>query len=92
MGTAFQGAREKNFLKIENINNTCVNKNSLDVQRQDLLAGIVELLGPFVQIADLSNDALAQLLLYGNQNLFNDLNRSILDLTLRFIHETGRFD
>ena len=63
-----------------------------DVQRQDLLTRVAELLRPFVQITDLSNDALAQLLLYGNQGLSNDLNREILELTLRFIHETGRFD
>ena len=65
---------------------------SFDVQRQDLLAGIVELLRPFVQITNLSNDALMQLLLYGDQDLSNDLNRNILEMTLRFIHETGRFD
>ena len=65
---------------------------SFDVQRQVLLAGIVESLRPVVQIADLSNDALIQLLLYGDHDLSNDLNRSILELTLRFIHETGWFD
>ena len=64
---------------------------SFDAQRQDLLARVAELLRPFVQITDLSNDALTQLLLYGNQDLSNDLNRNILELTLRFIHETGRF-
>ena len=65
---------------------------SFDVQRQDLLAGIVELLRPVVQIADLSNDALIQLLLYGDHDLSNVLNRSIFELTLRFIHETGQFN
>ena len=30
-------------------------------------------------------------LLYGNQDVSNDLNSSILELTLRFIHETGHF-
>ena len=45
-----------------------------------------------VQIIDLSNDALKQLLLYGDQDLSYDLNENILELTLRFIHETGRFD
>ena len=65
---------------------------SFDVQRQDLLAGIVELLRPFLQITDLSNDVLVQLLLYGDQHLCYDLNRKILELTLRFIHETCRFD
>ena len=65
---------------------------SFNVQRQGLLAGIVELLRPLVLITDLSNDALTQLLLYGNQELSYDLNKNILKLTLRFIHETGRFD
>ena len=65
---------------------------SFYVQRQDLLAEIVELLRPFLQITDLSNDVLVQLLLYGDQNLSYDLNREILELTLRYIHETGRFD
>ena len=36
---------------------------SFDVQRQDLLAGIVDFLRPFVLLIDLSNDALTQLLL-----------------------------
>ena len=65
---------------------------SFDVQRHDLLAEIVELLRPFVQITDLSNDALTQLLLNGDHDLSYELNRNILQLTLRFIHETGRFD
>ena len=53
---------------------------------------IAELLRPVVQIGDLSNDALTQFLLYGDNDLSNNLNRSILELTLSFIHETGRFD
>ena len=65
---------------------------SFDLQRRDLLAEIVEILRPFVQITNLSNDALIQLLLYDDQYLSYDLNRNILELTLRFIHETGRFD
>ena len=32
------------------------------------------------------------LLLYGDQDLSNDLNRNILELTIRFIYKTGRFD
>ena len=42
---------------------------SFDVQRPDLLAGMAKLLRPFVQITDLSNDALTQLLLYPDQDL-----------------------
>ena len=64
---------------------------SFDVQRQDLLAGIAELLRPVVQIADLSNDALTQLLLYGDNDLSNNVNRNILELTLRFFRVTGQF-
>ena len=65
---------------------------SFDLQQRDFLAGIVELLRPFVQIASLSNDPLTQLLLYGDQDLSNDLNKNILELTLCFIHKTGLFD
>ena len=65
---------------------------SFDVQRQDLLAEIVDLLRPFLHITDMSNDILVQLLLYGDQDLSYDLNRKILGLTSRYIHETGRFD
>ena len=46
---------------------------SFDVQRKDLVARVVELLRPFLQITDLSNDALTQLLLYGSQDLSKDL-------------------
>ena len=65
---------------------------SFDVQRQDLLAEIVELLRPYLQITDMSSDVLVQLLLYGDQDLSYDLNRKTLELTLRYIHETRRFD
>ena len=65
---------------------------TFDAQRRDLFAGIVELIRPFRQITDLANDSLIQLLLYGGQDLSNELNRNILELTLRFIHETGRLD
>ena len=66
---------------------------SFDAQRQDILAGMVQSLRPFVQITNLSNDALTQLSFYGDQDLSYDLNKNIiLELTLRFIRETGRFD
>ena len=48
---------------------------------QDLLARIVELLRPFLEITTLSNGALMQLLLYSDQDLSYDLNRKILELT-----------
>ena len=65
---------------------------SYDAQRQDLLAGIVELLRPCEQITDLSNDAMTQLSLYDDQDFSYDLNKNILELTVRFIREIGRFD
>ena len=58
---------------------------SFHVQRRDLLAGVVELLRPFVQVINLSNNALTQLLLYDDKNLSDDLNSNILELTLLFI-------
>ena len=64
---------------------------SFDDQRKDL-AGIEELFRPFVQITNLSNNALTQLLLYGDKDLSCAVNRDILRLTLRLIRETGRFD
>ena len=63
---------------------------SFDIQRQDLLAGVSELLRPFVQIDTLPNNVLVQYLLYGNKELSNDINRNILERTLNFIHKTGR--
>ena len=56
-----------------------------------LLAEILPLLRPF-GYANLSNEVLAQLLLYGDENLPNNVNRNILELTLQFIKETGRLD
>ena len=65
---------------------------SFDDQRRDLLTGIEQLLRPFVQIANLSNNAVTQLLPYGDKDLSCEVNRDILRLTVRFIRETGRFD
>ena len=64
---------------------------SFDVPRRDLLAGVSALLRPLGHI-DLSNEFLMQILLYGDKDFPNNLNKDILLLTLRFIHETGRFN
>ena len=61
------------------------------VFREDLLAGVLAILRPF-GLDNLSNKVLTQCLLYGNKGLRIDLNRKILELTLAFIHNTGRFD
>ena len=55
---------------------------SFDMQRQDLLARVMDLLRPFVEITNLPSNLSIHLLLYGDQNLPNDLNKSIIELTL----------
>ena len=62
-----------------------------DVHRRDLLAGIFALLRPFGYV-DLANEFLLQLLLYGDKDFPDSLNRHILELILNFIHKTDRFD
>ena len=64
---------------------------SFDVQLRDLLAEISQLLQPFVQINNLSNIILIKLLLYGDKDFSDSINKSILQLTINFIHKTGRF-
>ena len=66
--------------------------HSFDSQRQDLLAGVSEVLRPFVEINRLSNNDLIEILIYGNEKLSDDANKKILHLTLDFIYKTGRFD
>ena len=65
---------------------------SFDVQRRDLLAGVSQLVRPFVQIDSLSNVVLVKLLLYGDKDLSEKSNENILELNLHFIHKSGRFD
>ena len=65
---------------------------SFDVQQRDLLAGVSKLVRPFVQINSLSNIVLIKLLLYGDKDLSENIYKNILELTLNFIHKTGRFD
>ena len=64
---------------------------SFYVQRRDLLAEISQLLQPFVQINNLSNTALIKLLLYGDKDYSDSINKGIIQLTINFIHKTGRF-
>ena len=65
---------------------------SFDIQRRDLLAGVSELLRPYVRINSLPNNALVQILLYGDKDLPTDINKNVLKSTLKFIHQTGRFN
>ena len=59
--------------------------------RRDLLNGVSALLRPLGH-TNPSNEFLMQILLYGDKDFPVNLNKDILLLTLRFIHETGRFD
>ena len=65
---------------------------SFDVQHRDLLAEVSQLGRPFVQINSLSNIVLIKLFLCGNKDLSDNINKNIRELTLNFIHKTGRFD
>ena len=65
---------------------------SFDIQRRDLLAGVSELLRPYVRINSLPNNALIQILLYGDKDFSISVNKNVLKLTLNFIHKTGRFN
>ena len=64
---------------------------SFVAQRQDILAKVTDLLRPYTNLFDLSNAALVQLVLYGDNDLPNDVNRTILELNLHFVSEPGRF-
>ena len=64
---------------------------SFAVPRRYLLTGVFALLRPF-GYANLQNNVLIQILLYGDQNFPNELNKNILLLTVQFIHKSGRFD
>ena len=64
---------------------------SFAVPRTGLLTGALALSRPYGFVNN-SKEALMQVLLYGDKNLPNDLNKSILLLTLNFIHQTGRLD
>ena len=77
---------------IEDVEHFLLHCPSFDIQRRDLLAGVSEILQSFFQINDLPNNVLVELLLYVDKNLTDDVNRSILELTLDFIHQTGRFE
>ena len=61
------------------------------MHRRDLLNSVLALVRPLGYISLLNND-LAQLLLFGGKDLTNELKRKIIELTLRYIHNTGGFD
>ena len=73
---------------IENTEHFLLLCPAFEIQRRNLLAGI----RPFVQINSLSNNILVEILLYGDKDFSDDVNKTILELTIKFINETGRFD
>ena len=64
---------------------------SLAVPRRDLLAGVSALIRPYGH-TDLQHSLIVQILLYGDKNFPDEVNKDILLLTLKFIHKSGRFD
>ena len=65
---------------------------SFDVQRRrHLLAEVSVVWPPFVQINCHPNDVLVLILLYGDKDHSSEINKNILELTLVFIQNRGRF-
>ena len=64
---------------------------AFEIERRNLLARIFELVQS-LGYNDLSNEVLIELLLYGDKDLPNDLYKNIIELTLQYIHTTGRFE
>ena len=60
----------------------------LSEEGRDLLPGVF--LRPKGYINP-SNEVLTEILLNGDKDFCNDVNREILQLTLQYIHKTGRF-
>ena len=59
---------------------------SFNIQRRDLLAGVSVVLQLLVQINTLSNNVLVQLLLYGDKILSSDVNKYVIELTLKTLY------
>ncbi len=76
---------------IENTEHFLLLCPSFEVQRRNLLVRVLALLRPLGYV-NIPNEVLTQLLLYGDKDLPNDVNKNILELTLEFIKITGRFD
>ena len=76
---------------IENTEHFLLLCAAFEIQRRNLLARVFALLRPLGYV-NIPNEPLMQLLLYGDKDFPNDLNKNILELALEFIHETGQFD
>ena len=58
---------------------------SFDIERRDLIAGVLTLVRLF-GLSNSSNETLTQLLIHGYKDLPDEINRNILELNLRFIY------
>ena len=76
---------------IEDIEHFLLLCPSFTVPRRDLLTRVLAMFRPYGYVNN-SKEGLTQILLYGDKNLPNDLNKRILLLILNFIHQTGRLD
>ena len=76
---------------IENTEHFLLLCHSFDNKRRSLPAGVNEIFKAVGNIVGL-NESLLQILLYGDKNLSDDANKQILDLTIKYILETKRFD
>ena len=63
---------------------------SYEGPRRELPYGFNEISPPIV-ISDLSNELLVEFILYGNERLPPDVNKRLIEATLKFIHATKRF-
>ena len=63
---------------------------SYEEPRHKLLNGFNEIL-PLSVISYLSNELLVEFILYGNERLPPDVNKRLIEATLKFIHTTKRF-
>ena len=63
---------------------------SYEEPRRELLNGLSLILPPS-GFSHLSNEALVDLILYGDERLQPDVNKELIDATLKFIHATKRF-
>ena len=64
--------------------------SSYDGPRSDLLGSVDAILLPH-GFSSLSNELLLKIILYGDQRLTTDVNKRLLEVTLKFIHATERF-
>ena len=75
---------------IEDTEHFLLQCHAYEDQRRDLL-GIVNEVFQLHNISNLPNQALVQIMLYGDKTFTHDQNIQILESTLKFIHSSERF-